>query len=238
MWNEVVNGVQTLSLWIGLATAIGTIIGWLISAGAKSKSTRPRTRPQGAWERVQAISAMTKINDDCYLSTMASAAARAAVEAEAFAAVERPVKLPAFMALIYFLIGGLAFWPTFDLKTLGVGILGVLVFLVLAAVHLARNEGDQLSIRALVDNENEEILRDPVQALRRHREEGLPGNRNDVRILLRALRFRIRKISAQREELNQQAAALDIREKQLESKEGGLARREEALKCAGQRLDW
>lgn len=217
--------IQGAGVVIGIITGFGTLLTWVM-ARRKLYRVPPRRHPKGAWERVAAISHLTKLSDDDpYVKTMASAAARAAVEAEAFAAVERMVKFPLIMAGFYAALGLLAFYPDFDLKTLAMSVFGIAVFLMTALVNGAKNEGDRISIRTLVNADDDLIVRDPVAALARHARTGYEGNGYaDARVVVKVLRRRMGRIRDERDELKQWAATLDQREAAVEAREQAVSR--------------
>lgn len=215
---------QVIATVLGVFTAAGTIASWFLRGKNRGSRVPSRQRPRGAWERVTALSSITKVSGDPYIETMASSAARAAAEAEAYAAVARRVKLPFWSACAYLLVGVLAFWPSFDVWLLLVCVLGVFVFLVMGFFNLMMNEGDKMSIHTLVEQDNELILRNPFAALKQHARGGFKGNGYaDGRVVLKALHFRMAKIRDQRDELKQRAAELADRERSLERRERALS---------------
>lgn len=151
---------------------------------------------------------------------MAAGAARAALEAEAFAAVERMVRFPFVMAGLYLLLGTLAFYPDFDLATLLVAGCGIVIFVILGIINKLQNEGDRISIRTLVDGDDDLIVKDPVAALRRHARNGYEGNGYaDARVVVKVLRRRMAQIRDAKDELARRAAELDRREAAVTARE-------------------
>lgn len=219
MWNV----IQISGTGLGLITSIGTVATWIFFLRKRGSRVPSRQRPKGAWERVAAISALTKVGPDPYIETMASSAARVAAEAEAYAAVERPVKLPLWMVGVYVALGVLAFWPSFSIGTLMVSILGIVVFLGISAANATWNLRDKASIHSLVEEEDGLVLRNPVEALRQHARKGKTKQDFVDRIVGKGVRLAATKMQDQRDELKRRAAELDERERSLEQRERALS---------------
>lgn len=220
MWE---GGMQIATTVIGLITGVGTIVTWVALWAKRGNRVPSRQRPKGAWERVAALSSLTRISDDPYLETMASSAARVAAEAEAFVAVRRRVKLPLFMTGLYVGIGVLAFFPTFSFWTLVVGIVGAVIFLLMSIINALHNLRDKVGIHVLVGEGNELILRNPFEALQQyHRRQ---KSKQDVadRILGKGLRKAATKISGERARLKTREADLAERERAIEEREKMIA---------------
>jgi len=215
--------LQLAGTVIGIITGCGTIASWIVLLRKRGNRVPSRQRPKGAWERVAAISALTRVSNDSYVAAMASSAAKVAAEAEAFAAVRNSVKIPVCMVGVYLGLGVLAFWPSFSLGTLTVSILGIIVFVVISSANALRNLRDKASIHTLVEEENDLILRNPSEALWQHARKGRTKQDVANRLLGKGLRRAATKITEQRDELKRRAVELDEREQAIEQRERMLA---------------
>ena len=219
MWES----FQFTATALALITGVGTIGSWFVAGRNRGNRVPSRQRPKGAWERAAALSSLTKVSNDPYIETMASAAARSAAEAEAFAAIERSVRIPTVLAGLYLGIVFMGFWPKFDLIMTLVGGVGAIVFFCVAVVHHAQNQGDRISIHTLVEQSDELILQKPFEALRQHKQRRFRGNGGtDVRITLQALRFRAVRLRDERDAVRRRASELDERARILERRERTL----------------